>query len=347
MSLLGIKMKSLLFTPLIFLTACGTLSTNIASSPSDGASPNASESEVSNEEIGWEDLRIQKLMPDFLAIPAIEPFLPDNFIALPHPKKHGVFWGPKETLEEYFLSGNANLCKSPMLCVQISTNVGQKQDGSFTCEDTMYDEYIAAGVSDVKIEKFKWGDHPVLSATCAMDGKKVYLAYVGLNYEGCALVIGFIDVSKSDERFQVWTDFLTKSRPLEEHDFFKVHGQDLREGFTLVNVYGSLLKVSAEKRTRDGKIQVSIQPADHTISCKCLRIAEKTMGAKWHFMEPIVKIQAEVQVNSTANIVSNQTITVLLKEVLEFSHKEMNASDITVKECNNISILNFCAQSQK
>jgi len=340
-----------LLSLIIFLAACGTLPTNAPSTSSDEVASSVSEPETTQEEVVWEDLRIQRLMPGYMAFPAIEPFLPDNFIALPHPDRRrwgGLFWGTKETLEEFFQSGDDCRVTSPMLYVEISSGVGQKQDGSFTCEDTAYDDFIAGGCLDVKIDKLKWGEHPILSASCTHDGVKMHIAWVGLNYEGHVLLMRFFDEfnqkTPSKDESQVWTDFLTKSRPLGEHDFYKSHGQDLREGFTLVNVYGSVLKVSAEKRIKDRKIQISIQPADHTISCKCLGVDQMAMPAQWHFSEPIVKIQAEVQVSSTANILSRQTITVLLKEVMEFSHREKanEVGGIRCREFNNTSVLNFC-----
>ena len=61
------------------------------------------------------------------------------------------------------------------------------------------------------------------------------------------------------------------------------------------------------------------------------------MGAQWHFSEPVLKIRAEIEVKGKANMVSLETITVLLKEVSDFSHE-----GTTSVELDNVSILNFC-----
>ena len=144
----------------------------------------------------------------------------------------------------------------------------------------------------------------------------------------------------------MWSEFLKKTKLLEEHEFYKVHGQDLREGFTLVNVYGSVLRVSAEKRIRDGKIQVIIKPEDDQISCKCMDVVQMLMEADWHFFDPILKIQSEIQVSSDANIILRSIITVLLKKVSEFSNNEgeRNSNSLSRSEYGNVSIFNFCEQ---
>lgn len=209
-------MKLLLLTPLFFLAACGTSSTKIASNTCNDVPSSVSESKTSQEEIVWKDLRIQQLMPGFMAFPAIDPCLPDNYINLPHPdmKVDGLFWGTKEALEELFKSGADLRVISPMLFVQISSSVGQKRDGTFTNEDTIYDSLIACGCSDVKIDKLKWGEHPILSTSFTRGGKKEYIAWAGLNYEGHVLMMRFLDVSKpnasSEDTSRIWTDFLTR-----------------------------------------------------------------------------------------------------------------------------------------
>ncbi len=350
------KMKIFRLSPLIFLTACGTsLPTDTSSLSSDAVLSNSSGLETAQEEIVWEDLRIQQLLPDFLAIPAIEPFLPSNFVALPHPdimKRDGLYWGPKEVLEEYYLSGKKHII-SPIIWVTHSYDVGQNEDGTFTGEDTFYEDMIADGCTDIKIDKLYWGNHPIMSVEYTQDGRRARIAWIGLNSHGHVLLMspfGSSDPNTSSENaFQIWTDFLTKSRFLEGHDFYKSHGQDMREGFTLVNICGSVLKVLAEKRIRDGKIQIKIQPADHTISCKCLGVEQMLMPAKWHFFEPIVKIQTESQVNNARiNIRYSQTITILLKEVTEFSDtgKIDEANGVTNKTFNNISIFNLCDRNE-
>lgn len=301
--------------------------------------------------IVWEDLRIQKLLPGYMIIPAIEPYLPANFVALCHPEDwNTVYWGDRDVLRTFFEKGPYHL-KSAIIRVAVSLNVAQIDENTFSdeCSDS---DLASKGIKNCVINKWKWGPHPVMSMDATMGDDEVNVAWIGLNEGGQVLCAGLIyppnQHAPSSEDLNMWSEFLKKTKSLDEHAFYKAHGQDLREGFTLVNVYGSVLKVSAEKRMRDGKIQINIEPADQTISCKCLAVDQMLMPVKWHFFEPIVKIQSEIQVTGDANITSYNVITVLLKEVSEFSNndEERNANSLSCSEYGNISIFNFCEQER-
>ena len=306
-------------------------------------------SNVVERDIVWEDLRIQKLLPGYMILPAVEPCLPAHFVALRHPQDWSkVYWGDKDVLEAYFEKGISHL-KSAVIRVDVSLSVSQIDENSFSDEGSDSD-LASQGIKNWVINKWKWGLHPVMSMDATMDDDEVNVAWIGLNEGGQVLCAALIyppnQHAPSAEDSKMWSEFLKKTKPLDEHAFYKAHGQDLREGFTLVNVYGSVLKVSAEKRIRDGKIQVNIQPADETISCKCLAVEQMLMPAEWHFFEPIVKIQSEIQVSSDANIICHNTITVLLKKVSEFSNSEEtpNSNSLSCSKYGNISVFNFCEQ---
>lgn len=300
---------------------------------------------VAESDMAWEDLRIQKLLPDYMILPAIEPYLPAHFVALRHPEDYfKVYWGDKDVLEAYFENGISHL-KSAVISVDISLNVAQIDENRFSSEVSDSDLEFE-GIKNCVINKWKWGAHPVMSMDATIDDHQVSLAWIGLNQGGQVLYAALIrpldQPTASIEDSNMWSDFLKKTKPLEGREFYKVHGQDLREGFTLVNVYGSVLKVSAEKRIRDGKVQVNIEPADQTISCKCLAVDE--MPLEWHFFEPIVKIQSEIQVRSNANVRVRQMITVLPNKVSEFSNNkdERYLNSLSCGEYGNVSIFNAC-----
>ena len=303
--------------------------------------------DVVESDIVWEDLRIQKLMPGYMIFPAIEPYLPAHFIALPHPEDPDtVYWGDKDVLKAYFENGISHL-KSAIIRVDISPNVAQKDENSFSEEYSEVD-LASQGVMNSVSSKWKWGIHPVMRLRGTIDDEEVNIAWIGLNHGGQVLCAALIYPPNqhvpSEEDLNMWSDFLKKTKPLEEREFFKAHGQDLREGFTLVNVYGSVLRVSAEKRISDGKIQVIIMPEDNQISCKCLDVIQMLMEANWHFFEPIVKIKSRIQVISDANIIYDNIITVLLKKVSEFSNNKegYNSNPLSRSEYDNISVFNFC-----
>jgi hypothetical protein len=132
-----------------------------------------------------------------------------------------------------------------------------------------------------------------MSVDATIDDDEVHAALIGLDHGGQVLCMELNcphnQHTPSAEDLNMWSEFLEKTKFLEEHEFYKAHGQDLREGFTLVNVYGCVLRVSAEKRTRDGKIQVVIKPEDDHISCKCMDVVQMLMETNWHFFEPSLK----------------------------------------------------------
>jgi len=303
-------------------------------------------SEAVEGEVVWEDLSIQKLLPGFMMRPAVEPYLPKNFVAMSPPGAGALlYWGEKEAIEAYFADDNSSM-KSAIISINISFNVAQIDEDHFS-DEGFESGMIEEGFKNLVINKRKWGAHPVMSMTATVEGKEVRTAWIGLNTDGQVLLANLLYPSNqagpSEDDLKMWSDFLTKTKGLDQHAFFKAHGQDLREGLTLVNVYGSVLKVSAEKRMRDGQIQMRIEPADETITCRCLNVEQLLMEAPWHFLEPIVKMEAQIQVKSDANIMLDQTITVLLKTVNEFSPNigGVNLDKVSNPRLGRIMVLNF------
>ncbi len=297
------------------------------------------------EEPVWQDLKIQTLLPEYIVFPAIEPYLPPNFVALQHPKNLGIYWGPKEVLEDFFTSKKGP--KSPIIYVEISTSVAQKDSDSFVDEDKIKQDLIYDGAKKIKLKKWNWGINPVLSFNGLYKDTEMNIAWIGLDHEGMTLMVALItpkeEKTLSPEAHDLWTNFLTKTRPLEEQEFFKSNGQDLREGLTLVNLNGSILKCYAEKRTRDNEIQIVIKPFHEDISCKCLNITQAPMPLTWHHDEPLIKIEAELRTTGKANIIQHNYINILLKSVIEFSLKNDEASKIYIapEKIKGFSILNF------
>jgi len=65
---------------------------------------------VAERDTVWEDLKIQKLLPGFMMLPAIEPYLPSHFVALRQPGDCSkVYWGDKDAIETFFEKGASHL----------------------------------------------------------------------------------------------------------------------------------------------------------------------------------------------------------------------------------------------
>lgn len=294
-----------------------------------------SESANSLEDKGFtsKNLRIQDLLPN-LAIPLpVEPGIPADFVALSPDgvldPADWIYWGPEDVLRAYFKEP-ASL-QVPILRVKLSTNVFQSGPRSFDDGNSM--DFIKTKKKtdpSFAFKEYQWGDYPVLAIKTKIKGQTIFTAWVGLNSPETGSVLMFnliypLDKKghPNDEDSQLWESLLTKTTPLEDGDFFKACGQDLQEGFTLVNLHGAKLKMIAEKRESDGTIQVVVIPESSDVEFHYDNMLECLMGAKWKYKEPLVKVYGEITLKKNNFGLSCQCVTsIFFKTVKEFSIKK-------------------------
>ena len=129
------------------------------------------------------------------------------------------------------------------------------------------------------------------------------MAWVGLNdpEAGWTLLFNLVYPDKkghpNKKDRQLWESLIMKTTQLKDGDYFKACGQDLQEGYTLVNVGGAKLKMLAEKRQSDGTLQVVVIPESSDVEFHYVDMMECAMGAKWKYGEPMVKVYGEIAVN--------------------------------------------------
>lgn len=294
------------------------------------------------------EFRIQDLIPDLANPLAVNPAIPEDFVALSPDGKldpyQWIYWGPKDVLEAYFK--DPSTLKVPLIRVIISSNVGQTGPNSFN--NLTYEEQIKEFKkqfpNDFESLETHWGSYPVLSFRAKVDDLFAYVAWVGLNERtvGWTLLFNLVypneagHPNKNDN--ELWENLLHKTTQLEERDFIRMQGQDMQEGYTLFNFAGAKLKMIAEKREEDGKIQVVVIPENSNIEYKYIDMMESHMFTKWKCGEPLVKVASEIIVkngNVTNNI--NYVLSVLYKTVKEFSYtkEEGQNSLIFEKICRN------------
>lgn len=282
------------------------------------------------------ELRISKLLPNLVSQIAVEPAIPDNFVAL---SPNGivdlydwVYWGPKDVLEAYFK--NPASLTTPVLRVKLSSNVCQTGPNSFSSEA----ELKKMEKSDPKgfaSRKIKWGTYPVLAVRTLMSDKVVNMAWVGLNdpESGFTLMFNLVYPEKESHpnknARELWTTFLGGTKQLSEPDFFKAHGQDMQPGYTLVTVADAKFKMIAEKRERDGKLQLVVIPSSDKSKFEFLHMQEGQLGSQWKYGEPLLKVKANFEINdgNFKSIISNHMSSVLIKTVPEFSHNIEQAKE--------------------
>ncbi|WP_052354923.1 hypothetical protein [Candidatus Protochlamydia sp. R18] len=284
------------------------------------------------------DLRILELLPNFLCPLAVDPDIPADFIAL-SPREtldpyDWIYWGPKDVLKAYF--ENPTSLKVPILRVKLSPNVAQTGPNSFNNQLSlkMLEKEDPKGFVSIETQ---WGDYPILAIRTQREDQLIFMAWVGLNDPGAgwSLMFNLVYPEKkghpNKEDRQLWESLIMKTTQLKDGDYFKACGQDLQEGYTLVNVGGAKLKMLAEKRQSDGTLQVVIIPEASDVEFHYVDMMECLMGAKWKYGEPIVKVYGEIAVNNeNVKSTTDYVTSIFFKTVPEFSFKKGDGKKLLI-----------------
>jgi hypothetical protein len=284
------------------------------------------------------DLRILELLQNLLCPLAVDPAIPADFIAL-SPRGildpyDWIYWGPKDVLKAYF--ENPSSLKVPILRVKLSSNVAQTGPNSFNNEESLeiLEEEDPKGFASLETQ---WGDYPVCAIRTQMEDQLIFMAWVGLNdpEAGWSLMFNLVYPDKkghpNKKDRQLWGDLIMKTTQLKDGDYFKACGQDLQEGYTLVNVGGAKLKMLAEKRQSDETLQVVVIPEGSDVEFHYVDMMECLMGAKWKYGEPIVKVYGEIVANSgNVKSTTDYVTSIFFKTVPEFSFKKEEGKKLLI-----------------
>lgn len=281
------------------------------------------------------DLRILELLPNLLCPLAVDPSIPADFVAL---SPNGtldlydwIYWGPKDVLEAYFEDPVS--LNRPVIRVKLSANTTQTGPDSFDKNTKQLFKRLEKEDPEFASIETKWGNYPVIALRAKKEGHLAMMAWVGLNNPeaGWTLCFNLIYPDMKDhpnkEDHELWDSLLMKTTQLTDNDYFKACGQDLQEGYTLVNFGGAKLKMLAEKRQKDGKIQVVVIPESSDIEFHYVDMIEALMGAEWKYKEPMVKVYGEIVINKeNFHSIINSVTSIFFKTVPEFSFKEEEAN---------------------
>lgn len=284
------------------------------------------------------ELRIHQLMPrdHFVTTLPIDPALPKNFIVAGFDGRidlyEGVFWGPEKVVKEF--------CKypyfpsEPIIYISIARGTVQTEYGHLNDKEIKKDLALMAK----EIRFGKWGDIPYCIIHANQNGEKIHMAYIGTNDEvGSVLLLSLkwpFARGGEEKGLELWNRFFEETRALEGPLAIKAQGQELHEGYTIVDVAKRKIKVIAEKRKRDGEIFLACIPVDQDVKFQFQGAKEALMGMAWHYREDVMKISGLFEVGS-GWVNSVETTTVLLREVDEFTHvplvRKNNFSKIHVR----------------
>lgn len=291
------------------------------------------------------DLRILELLPNLLCPLAVDPCIPKDFIALsPNGTLDAydwIYWGPKDVLKAYFEDPNS--LKVPVFRVKLSANTVQTGPNLFNEDMKKFLKLLKKedpkGFSSIETQ---WGNYPVIAITTEKENNFIFLAWVGLNdpKAGWTLMFNLVYPNQkghpNKEDRQLWESLFTKTTQLKDGEYFKACGQDLQEGYTLVNVGGAKLKMIAEKRQSDGKLQIVVIPDGSNVKFHYLNMIEGGMGAKWKYGEPIVKVSGKIVIKNENNqTIIDHVTSIFIKNVPEFSFKKENENELLIFQKNS------------
>lgn len=283
------------------------------------------------------DLRILELLPNLLCPLAIDPGIPAHFIAL---SRQGVldpsdwiYWGPKDVLEAYFKDPSS--LKEPILRVKLSLNVAQSGPKEFNGSNAECIKILKGTMpAEFSSLEHQWGVYPILSIRTTVEDKVAIFAWVGLNdaESGWTLLFNLVYPDKkghpNKEDCAFWNNFIMETNQLVNGDYFKACGQDLQDGFTLVNMAGTKLKILAERRQKDDKLQVVVVPQTPNTEFHYINMEEGFMGAPWKHGEPMIKVHGEiVKCDGNNKNIINYFASIFIKTVSEFSIEKENKED--------------------
>ena len=139
--------------------------------------------------------RIEQLLPNLIIPFAIEPAIPDNFVAM---TPNGnldccdwIYWGPEEVLKNYFEDPTS--LKISVLRVKLSANVAQNGPNSFTGDNDPSIKLMEKN-GLAKFSTFRWNNYPVQAWEAQLtkyQKRKIFMAYVGLNNRSAGWTLMF------------------------------------------------------------------------------------------------------------------------------------------------------------
>jgi hypothetical protein len=134
----------------------------------------------------------------------------------------GVIWSTARTAQQFDFGGNGNLNEAtePLFHVAVTPLVMQKAGTEqFNNEKDLEAKSKTAGLKNVKVNKTKWGNYPVLSMTFEnpLDGAQMFVAWVGANLpeEWTVLINYRVPQGKgppTKEELKIWEIFLSETK---------------------------------------------------------------------------------------------------------------------------------------
>jgi hypothetical protein len=293
---------------------------------------------LNGEEIEfYEKLGLHQLLsPEDECVLTIKPALPQDFIAMGKSGKidyrDWVYWGPEKVLESFFK--NQKSLSTPIIRVKIAENIKQKKFGSLEELDIIdkFNKNAEFDITSTKInEKIlwigSWGSYPIYLINKYGLGRYMQMGYVGLNHEsGTVLLFELIFQRATDTKdldlkmtlaTKLWTTFFWETKEKVEPSY-KVLGREMYSGYTNMEICGHEIKLIAEKRKSDQKLQFAFIPKNRNIDFDLHMYFVDKMSSDIRRKEPVFIVFGTYKIYGNERAFSTFTVT-LIKEVDEFT----------------------------
>jgi hypothetical protein len=228
-----------------------------------------------------EKLRIQELVPEsWIAYPVINPAIPSNYQLKELSEVAAAIWGTEDDLKNF---GEQFENHSELIFLAHAYDVAQIGPHEFSHEQDLAKAFEEIGTLNFKSEKLNWGAYPVLAIEgTSAEGYTFRAAWVGLNAEGgMTLFMVHQPPMGRSGCCQVWNEFLHQTTQLSDYEFLKAKGHDMQEGYTIFKAASAALKITAEKRARDGLLAVLVEPMTPNTTFQVDEIGEDTLASGW------------------------------------------------------------------
>ncbi len=273
--------------------------------------------------------RIMGLFPSMDTPLAVEPYIPNDFVAMskegPLDLNDWVYWGPKEALERYF--NDPSTLQQAFLRVKMSQTVKQVTSTTFSAENEELCNLMAPlGLKRLFDVRMKWGKYPIYLITAEFDKKWLYAGWVGLSdTQGSTLMFELVYPGHKPcpKDFQLWDLFFDKTTILSNSLYDNGFSVFYATGKTDVTLYGKTFSILAEQRYSDKLLTVYVDSATYKSAVDAVSFA-------YFFPEPGGQrftggpcVYVTLSLTSTDNKVYTHIIPVLVTSVDAFSKEQL------------------------
>jgi len=266
----------------------------------------------------YDTLKICRMLPNYwTCIPAIEPAIPDNYVAKFQGKL--IYWGTEEDLAK-INNDPWETPNSPILAFHLNDIIKQNSENTFTNFKHMFNNMKSRGIKKNTLNDAQWGIYPVKTFQGTLSGEHYRCAWIGLFDSGFTLEVDLFNSTDPEKDKLVWNNFIKNTQCLSEKEQYLARGLDAYNGYTYYRSGDAIVKISVEKRFEDDRIAVLIEPITENTTFEFKELKMGMMGGSWKYADLMVKVIGHLnEFKEKGTNMTLATVAVFPKIVDEFS----------------------------